>query len=53
MPVGSDCTNKVPGCSNYSPQGCTQCLISYTLVNGLCQVKYCNRYTTPDNCIQC
>lgn len=53
IPVTNKCIPRVPGCSNYSASGCTDCLPQYSWSNGLCSAKYCSVSSTPDICITC
>ena len=53
IPIGNRCVPKVAGCANYSVNGCISCLIQYNFANGLCAVKYCQNYSTPDRCLIC
>ena len=53
IPIGNKCVIKVPGCSNYSTNGCIACLVQYNFLNGLCTAKYCQSYSTPDRCLVC
>lgn len=51
--VGNRCVPQVPGCLNYSVNGCVACLVQYTFSNGLCSANYCQNYSTPDRCLVC
>lgn len=47
------CVPVISGCNQYNRQGCIACLPAYNLINGLCSVKNCLNYTTPNKCVAC
>ena len=53
VPVGKTCVARVVGCKRYTEQGCVECLPAYQFQGGLCRVKYCLNFTTPDRCFRC
>jgi len=52
-PYLSTCIPTIPGCQEYSLNGCLRCLQPYNLNSGKCFIKYCQNYIQPHICSIC